>query len=62
MWTWLKIKILFVKFETDVLLTSIQIYTKIPKYQVAACKVAACKQLLWGYFSGFANTSSSKKQ
>lgn len=57
MLTWLKIKILYVKFETDVLLTSIQIYTKIPKYQVAACK-----QLLWGYFSGFANTSSSKKQ
>lgn len=47
-WTLL---ILFVKFETDVLLTSIQIYTKIPKYQVAACK-----QRLWRCVSGFANT------
>lgn len=39
--------------------TSIQIYTMIPKYQVAACK-----QLLWRYFSGFANTFnfSSKRQ
>lgn len=50
-WTLWNTKVLFVKFETEVLLTYIQIYTKIPRYQVAACR-----HLLWRHYSGFANT------
>lgn len=45
-WTLWNTKVLFVKFETEVLLTYIQIYTKIPKYQVAACR-----HLLWRHYT-----------